>query len=920
MVGKGSKILGTITIVLSLGMLWLGPAPVGAPSPCSVFAVCIHMGVFQPVQVVWQDDSLYPPNDLVPGGPGGLPFIDSGDNVHWNASFPMIAFKNTYLFGTLNDFDGNRSTIDIFVSDTIPPPGADPVQLQITVNPPGTVIFTSSLVMVPRGGAILVQLPAPIPLGNPFQFTSRGLAEISMKTIVTPSANQLIVHTDVGISRRGLDLVYMPIAFEGDIASGGGPIPGVTLPTGNDFVTMVEQSSAFVQAVFPLNETELHVSSFPDLIRLPNPPAGVGDRERFEIMRERFQLLGRMIEHETNMTTQIVVVVPDYHAHLPDKSWKQHWFGGSVRPSEAYEAGGAPNVVFVELGYWQVVAHEITHNILRSDHDHAVADGYWVNRNADQPDGGGPSLCVAGTGGIAGTCKPRASLQNVPVSSSTETILAYHSLSMIWPAKKNVSASFESFFDPFFVEDPEVVVVSGQIFGNNTASLDNFYRFPLGTPSLALRGVGNYSIVFRDTMGSVLGTTRFNMSLTFTPSAFEPNPALVTLNPNSFSFITPWITGTRTIQLVNATNSVLASRQVSTGAPVVTVTSPNGGETFFSGSHQNVTWTGSDPDGDSLTYNVLYSGDNGTSWLPLATGLKKTSVTWNMTGVPSGNKYLVRVIATDGVNTGEGVSARTFSVVQPRQIRVSKFFTDTSLNPLPLDQKGNPKVDVVLAGGVVRSTNPGEIMAWVNVTNTDGPLQSLRLNETLPMDWVIAPPWMPALGAIHVFFANTTSLATNPEITQPSTITVSGPSPPQTVHVAIPSFNATAIGHPLLTGQSILLEVKLDYGLDGTSQSASTFPRNYTDTAKAIAWTMPSFTGTAVGPSTGTGFFTAYAKVVGDINGDFKVDIVDAFLLLNAYNTRPGDARWNPAADLNNDGVVDFRDATILSQWYGTSS
>jgi len=212
-------------------------------------------------------------------------------------------------------------------------------------------------------------------------------------------------------------------------------------------------------------------------------------------------------------------------------------------------------------------------------------------------------------------------------------------------------------------------------------------------------------------------------------------------------------------------------------------------------------------------------------------------------------------------------------------VQTTKFFTDTSLNPLPLDRNGNPMVNVVLARGIVESTNPGRVLAWVNVTNAGSvSLQSLKLNETLPIDWTVDPPWMPAKGAIHVFYANTTSLSTNPEITDASTITVSAGNP-QTVTLAIPSLNVTAIGHPLMPGQSVLLSVKLTYSLIKTSQSFASYPRNYTDTASAAAWTLPSYTGTEAA-TTSSGFFTAYAKVVGDPGGDAPIIDVSKYAIV----------------------------------------
>ena len=50
-------------------------------------------------------------------------------------------------------------------------------------------------------------------------------------------------------------------------------------------------------------------------------------------------------------------------------------------------------------------------------------------------------------------------------------------------------------------------------------------------------------------------------------------------------------------------------------APTMTVLSPNGGETWFGGSTQTVTWATTDHEGN---VDIEYSTDGGTTWLPLA--------------------------------------------------------------------------------------------------------------------------------------------------------------------------------------------------------------------------------------------------------------------------------------------------------------
>jgi len=63
-----------------------------------------------------------------------------------------------------------------------------------------------------------------------------------------------------------------------------------------------------------------------------------------------------------------------------------------------------------------------------------------------------------------------------------------------------------------------------------------------------------------------------------------------------------------------------------------------------------------DPDGDALTYSLLYSNDEGASWQAQATNLTGTGLELNTNQLPGGSG-LLRVVASDGFfsafDTGE---------------------------------------------------------------------------------------------------------------------------------------------------------------------------------------------------------------------------------------------------------------------------
>jgi hypothetical protein len=298
---------GIVIVVLLMSMTLTADVPLACSSPGQIFIE----GVFQPVQVVWQDDPLYPPNDMINQG------------AEWLANFSMVNGKNTFLFGTLNDLDGHRSTIDLWFSDLDLPPGIDYFVIVISVVPagkPGTVIYVSSLFTIPRGGYTIVSLPAPIPI-PPFIFQAGpGQYKIKLETIITPSVNQIIVNVKV-VGTKPLKLIYFPYYFKGDQTE-----QKVVLPNGKPLTDMVRESKAFVLGTYPLWQviTRTNPLSSPE----SDPPPFSNDDKAEDYLvgtMRKFQNLAAIDQGATGITTQAVVVVPDYNL-TTWRLWSNKWY------------------------------------------------------------------------------------------------------------------------------------------------------------------------------------------------------------------------------------------------------------------------------------------------------------------------------------------------------------------------------------------------------------------------------------------------------------------------------------------------------------------------------------------------------------------------------------------------------------------
>jgi len=215
-------------------------------------------------------------------------------------------------------------------------------------------------------------------------------------------------------------------------------------------------------------------------------------------------------------------------------------------------------------------------------------------------------------------------------------------------------------------EETDRLLVSGSInLGTDEVWLDPFSLFD-DMVELETRLPGEFAIVLADELGVRLAT------YPFTPKSqhVEDSSAgvacgtvgsgAVAVEPAQIFELVPWDPDTTEVSIWHS-DTKIASRWVTANAPWVEVSSPNGGD-IVDGDTLHISWSAGDPDGDDLAYTILYSADEGQSWITLAADIENSSYQANAGLLAGSTQALVKVIATDGVNTGEDISDAQFTV------------------------------------------------------------------------------------------------------------------------------------------------------------------------------------------------------------------------------------------------------------------
>ena len=220
-------------------------------------------------------------------------------------------------------------------------------------------------------------------------------------------------------------------------------------------------------------------------------------------------------------------------------------------------------------------------------------------------------------------------------------------------------------------------------------------------------GAGTYRIDVRGAGGAVL-YTRY-----FTPAAAQTETTghQVAGGADFFELV-PVTPGATELVVLGPAGATLAVRPLGGAAPVVQLAALPGGA--LAGRH-DVVWTVTDPDSAAFSAKVFYSRDDGRTWSQIGAGDGLRTLAVDFDSLPgSAATALVKVLVSDGANTGAAVSPR-FAVA--RKLPAAQIVA-------PLAGTAVPRQTLVQFEGVVYDVDDGLLdgaaVQWTS--NLDGPL------------------------------------------------------------------------------------------------------------------------------------------------------------------------------------------------------
>lgn len=213
-----------------------------------------------------------------------------------------------------------------------------------------------------------------------------------------------------------------------------------------------------------------------------------------------------------------------------------------------------------------------------------------------------------------------------------------------------------------------------------------------GSVAASPPGTSPYALELRDGSGALLLSHPLTVRQgTGTDEPGIPDPPVQ--KRAAFDVIVDLPPGTEEMKLVEGA-TILWSAIRGAVPPVVSLLEPSGGELIPAGAKMTTDWSAMDPDpGAQLFYELAYSPDGGTTFIPLGT-TTVTSGDWSLARMPGTTKGQVRVRVSDGFDTGEATNlsffeledaAPTVSIVAPTDGRLFLQYDQVVLRAMAAD-------------------------------------------------------------------------------------------------------------------------------------------------------------------------------------------------------------------------------------------
>ncbi|MBU2099794.1 hypothetical protein KKB11_01020, partial [Candidatus Micrarchaeota archaeon] len=405
-----------------------------------------------------------------------------------------------------------------------------------------------------------------------------------------------------------------------------------------------------------------------------------------EILKQ--QWLAGLLSDPLNFEYRVIGVVP------------RNWFKDRVigyNSNSGYTTSLAESVLVRRSGTIEV-AHEVGHTIWNADYTLNFCEEYYDQNqhkqytcaNPNHPDcnsfhcsnyGYPPGICLGYPINNAISVKEKKEFTSVDSNlCNPQNTYSYMGTGDFNPPNRwTTYDEYQHLFSVFEISggskyldtDINVLLLSGLVDINFNVELYEFYvtegqEFGSSDGNCAVRTIDFNSMPLND----------YNFSVYFYERSFYPPHDS---NYSPFLISIPFSEDVNSVQVI-CNGELKAERFVSENSPTVSIISPSEGE-HWSGDN-SIEWAANDADGDDLEFVLQYSDDNGSTWNPLGMHITDENFTFDVGMVDGNTAYKIRVIATDGVLTGEAVS-NTFSILNPNiEIEPSREWDLENINNL----------------------------------------------------------------------------------------------------------------------------------------------------------------------------------------------------------------------------------------------